>query len=622
MKRFKKFLTIFAACVICMLTMSKVESIASSSLGYDDLGVGKNDIVILYTNDIHGGISDNEQYSGSSTSLGFAGLSAIKEEALRDSAGVLLVDMGDALQGSVVCSESQGLDTLMIMNEVGYDYQILGNHEFDFKIKGVDQFLATAKAQYLGVNYIDLSTNENLLKPYDIKEFDVNGQKIKIGFVGILTPENISKGTLSNYQDDEGNYLYSFNGEDLKVFYQTIQDAIDALQQAGADYIIGLGHLGDEGITKGWSSIDVIQNTQGLDAFLDGHAHSVIDKELYPDKNGHDVILSSTGTKLNNIGAMLIKVSEDKGLQAETYLINKLSAAEKELPSYKQTAQLVDEIQQKYAHLMVKVGESAFGLYIYDPVTEERLIRNQETNLGDFITDAFRYALDSDVAFSNGGNIRADLPEGDITFLDLQNVLPWSDNIVKLKLSGQQLLDCLEMGARLWPEQSGGFIQTSGLTYDINIDIPSSVVVDEDSLFVKVDGDYRVENVKVNGEELDLARTYTLAIDDYYYSEAGDGMTMFKDCEAIITAEDNKVDHDLVIAYLAASNNKVPAEYAEYSGQGRIRFVSVDELEDTVIDDEIVTDTNEQDNLGLRIAVGAALFIGIAFCGYKLIKKD
>lgn len=602
------------------MNFKMITAFAESTSEYLDLGISDDQIVILYTNDIHGGISDNEQYSGSKNSLGFAGLSAIKEEAIRDSAGVILVDMGDALQGSVVCSESDGLDTLAIMNKVGYDYQILGNHEFDFKIKGVEQFIKEANATYLGVNYIDLKTNENLLKPYDIKEFEVNGKKIKIGFIGILTPENISKGTLSNYQDEEGNFLYSFNGENLDLFYEGIQTAIDELKKENADYIIALGHLGDEGITEGWSSIDVIENTTGLNVFLDGHAHSVIDKEIYKDKAENEVILSSTGTKLSNIGALLLTVDDNGKISGDSYLLNKLTEEEKSLESYKETAKYVEEIQQKYAHLMVKVGESDFGLYIYDPVTEERLVRSQETNLGDFITDAFRGGLECDVAFSNGGNIRADLPSGEITFLDIQNVLPWSDNIVKIKVTGQQLLDCLEMGARLWPEQSGGFIQTSGLTYKINTDIPSSVIVDSDSLFVRVDGDYRVQDVMVNGERLDLAKEYTLAIDDYYYSEAGDGMTMFKDCEAIVDAEDKVVDHDLVISYLDKLGGKIPEEYKEYDGQGRIKFLMAEDesaVEENVADD--ITKTS-QDN-GLKIAVGIGLIALIIFGGLKLKNK-
>ncbi|MCI5773429.1 MAG: bifunctional metallophosphatase/5'-nucleotidase [Erysipelotrichaceae bacterium] len=620
MKKFRKIAIIVSCLLFCFMNLKTTTAYAESSLGYLDLEVNDDQIVILYTNDIHGGISDNEQYSGSKTSLGFAGLSAIKEEAMRDSAGVVLVDMGDALQGSVVCSESDGLDTLAIMNKVGYDYQILGNHEFDFKIKGVEQFIKEANATYLGVNYIDLKTNENLLKPYDFKEFEIDGKKIKIGFIGILTPENISKGTLSNYQDEEGNFLYSFNGEDLNLFYEKIQAAIDELNKENVDYIIALGHLGDEGITEGWSSIDVIENTVGLNVFLDGHAHSVIDKEIYKDKAGNEVILSSTGTKLNNVGALLLTVDDKGEVSGDSFLINKLTEAEKALESYKETAKFVEEIQQKYAHLMVKVGESDFGLYIYDPVTEERLIRSQETNLGDFITDAFRDGLESDVAFSNGGNIRADLPSGEITFLDIQNVLPWSDNIVKIKVTGQQLLDCLEMGARLWPEQSGGFVQTSGLTYKINTDVLSSVAVDSDGLFVRVEGDYRVQEVMVNDEPLDLIKEYTLAIDDYYYSEAGDGMTMFKDCEAIVDAKDKVVDHDLVISYLDKLGGKIPEEYKEYEGQGRIKFLMADDesvVEENVADN--ITKTSQDD--GLKIIVGIGLIALIIFGALKLKNK-
>lgn len=560
--------------IISLLSSTMIYGAESDTTTFSDLNVNNNQIVVLYTNDIHGGVSNHSQYSGSSKSLGFAGLAALKEEAAKSAADVTLVDMGDALQGSVICSQSDGLDCLDIMNHVGYDYQVLGNHEFDYGISQTKTFMEYSTAKYLAVNYIDLKENKNISQPYDIKTYNVNGQEIKIGYVGILTPENITKGSVSTYQDEDGNYIYGFCGTDLNEFYGKMQEAVNEMKSKGADYIVALGHLGDEGITDGWSSRELIANTTGIDVFLDGHAHSFLSGDTVKNKEGKNVILSSTGTKLVNIGVLQITLNKDGSLSSKTNLVNQITDEEKELSSYKTIDSYVTGIESKYSNLVRKVGESDFGLYSYNPDTGNRIIRSQETNLGDFITDAFRVGMDADVAFSNGGNIRADLASGELTYLDILNVLPWSDYVVKLEVTGKQLLDCLEMGAHLWPEQCGGFIQTSGLTYDINTDIKPSVTIDENGQFVSVDGEYRVKNVKVGTEPLDLNKTYTLAIDDCYYHDTNDGMTMFLNCKALVDVDAQKVDADLVADYISSKGGTIPEEYRNINGQERIHFIN------------------------------------------------
>lgn len=578
--------------VMMIVGLMNVNYVYADEVTLSDLGLNENQIVVLYTNDVHGGISNNSKFSGSGTSLGFAGVAALKEEAQNSAAGVTLVDLGDALQGSIVGSQSEGLDILHIMNEVGYDYQVFGNHEFDYGIEQTFTFMEESNATYLGVNYIDLTENKNITKPYEIKEYTVGDQTIKVAYIGVVTPENITKGDASMYQDEEGNFIYSFYGDNLEKYYGAVQEAIDSAKAEGAQYIVGLGHLGDEGITEGWSSRDMIRNTEGLDVFLDGHAHSVLKGDVCQDKNGDDVILSSTGTKLENIGVLRITLAEDGTLSAKTDLVNTVTEAQKELADYQRVDTYVKDVEAEYSYLVKKVGESDFGLYIYNPEDGKRLIRSQETNMGDFVTDAFRIGMDADVAFSNGGNIRADIAGGEITYLDVSNVLPWSDVVVKLEVTGQQLIDCLEMGARLWPEQCGGFIQTSGLTYDINTDVVPSVKVDENGMFVSVEGAYRVQNVKVGGQALDVKKTYTLAIDDCYYSDIYDGMTMFQGSKAIVGPEDGKIDVDLVISHLESMGGKVSEDYKDVNGQGRIKFIKNGDKEETTTPQ--ITTTKEE----------------------------
>ncbi len=502
-----------------------------------DMGIQENDIVVLYDNDVHGGISSDKNYSGSDTSLGYAGLAAVKAEASGITDKVTTVDLGDAIQGSVVTTESNGKDAMDLMAKIGYDILVPGNHEFDY---GMEEFLSYAQGtdgKFISSNFIDTVSGESIFDGYTVIPYDVDGTEINIGYVGMTTPETIAKSTPTYFQDEDGNYIYGFSAETPDQLYDTVQASIDAAKEDGADVIVAVGHMGDRGVESDWSSISVVANTTGIDVFLDGHAHNVIPGEVITDKEGKDVILSSTGTKLNNIGVLKLSVGEDGEVTATT------GASD----AYAEMDEAVQEIQAQYEYLFVKVGSLDYDLVIYDPETGDRLVRVAETNMGDFLTDAYRIQAGADIGFLNGGSIRANIDAGDIVYMDLITVMPWNSETGVIEVTGQQILDCLEMGAHLYPEECGGFIQPSGLTYTIDTTIPSSVNVNSDGEFVSVDGEYRVKDVMVGDEPLHLDQTYTLAINKYYAQEYGDGMTMFKGSKVLDPAEGEewKIDHDV-----------------------------------------------------------------------------
>ncbi len=543
----------------------------------DEITIPEGSIVVLYNNDAHGGISNHEDYSGSSESLGYAGLAAIKEDASAQAAQLVTVDLGDAIQGSVVTTESNGKDAMDLMAAVGYDICIPGNHEFDY---GMEEFLTYAEnseAEFLSCNFVDTETGDPIFKGYDVVPYEVDGQEFKIGYVAMSTPETIAKSTPTFFQDEEGNYIYGFDADTPEQLYGVIQDAIDGALSEGADMIVALGHMGDVGVESDWSSLSVIANTEGIDVFLDGHAHSEIPGEMVADKNGEEVLLSSTGTKLENIGVLTITPDESGEVAVSTNLVDELTQEELSSDAYAEIAEMVDKIEEQYEYLFVKVGFTDYDLVINDPADPEtRLVRTVETNMGDFLTDAYRIQSGADIGFLNGGSIRADISAGDIVYMDLITVMPWNSETGVIEVTGQQILDCLEMGAHLYPEECGGFIQTSGLTYSIDTTIPSSVNVNSDGEFVSVDGEYRVKDVMVGEEPLDLEKTYTLAINKYYSEEAGDGMTMFKGSKVISPAEGEEwtIDHDVVIDYLAALGDNIGADYENPYGQGRITLIT------------------------------------------------
>ncbi len=563
----------------------------------DDFAIENDDIVLVYNNDAHGGISADKDYSGSSLSLGYAGLAGIKADVVGRAGEVTTIDLGDAIQGSVVTTETIGQAAMDLMEMIDYDILIPGNHEFDY---GMDVFLdyaENASGEFISCNFIDLRTDEPIFDGYTLEEYDVNGVKLTVGYVGMCTPETIAKSTPTYFQDEDGNYIYGFDAETPQDLYDDVQQAVDAAYEDGADIVIALGHMGDTGVEKDWSSLSVIKNTTGISAFLDGHAHSEIPARIVQNKDGEDVLLTSTGTKLEHIGLMKLDVAEDGVITISSGLVDKVTDDEKKTDEYNEVYDAVQEIEDSLAYLFVVSGSTDFDLVIYDPETGDRLIRVAETNLGDFLADVYRNYFDADIAFINGGSIRANIDEGDINFMDELAVYPWNTQTGVVEVSGQVILDCLEMGAHLYPEECGGWIQPSGITYMIDSTIPSSVNINSDGEFVSVDGEYRIKNVMVGDEPLDLEKNYKLAINKYYSADYGDGMTMFKGCKFLVPAEGEEpiIDHDVVTEYIKKNlGGKIPEEYADPYGQGRYIIITEENKDLLEEAEEAVTEAAEE----------------------------
>ena len=297
----------------------------------------------------------------------------------------------------------------------------------------------------------------------------------------------------------------------------------------------------------------------GLDVVLDAHSHSVIESEIITDKGGSDVLISSTGTKFENIGKLTISNGELK-----TELINTADyeATDAEIDAY------IQQIETEYSLLGDrKVAFSEVDLITHD-ADGNRLVRNAETNLGDLCADAFRYITNADIGYVNGGGIRSDIQAGDITFNDLMNVFPFNNQIVLAEVNGQIIKDMLEMTVMNWPMEDGSFPHVSGLIFSVNTSIPSSVILNEQEEFSGVSGEYRVYNIKILNSEtgkyepVNLEDTYILASQNYFLLEFGSGMTMFKDAKII--QNDGMLDLELLERYIVENlSGVIDEQYQE-----------------------------------------------------------
>ncbi len=545
---FKRILVLIVAglVVFCAVSGSVLTTSATNS----------DDIVVLYTNDIHCGLDD------------YSVIAAYRAYLIGEGYNVVTVDAGDAIQGEMIGSLTEGAAVVDIMNDVGYDYAVPGNHEFDYTVERLLEISNNeAEYQYICVNFRDLLQEKDVFAPYAIKEF---GDE-KIAFVGISTPETYSKSTPTYFQDENGNFIYSFMEDE---FYSVIQTAVDNARSEGATKVVAIGHLGVSDVTEGWRSVDVIENTVGIDVLIDGHAHEVIEGRVCENANGDEVILTSTGTKFANFG--MLTMSSDGNITSE--LINPDSVAVDELSDEAKTAYntvkaKIDAYNAEYEYLFEEIGASEANLVQYD-ADGNRLVRNTETNLGDFVTDAYKAVTGADIAFVNGGGLRADINIGTLTRKAIMDVNPWNNEMCVIEVSGQQIVDALEYGMNAVPNEFGSFPHVAGVTFEVHTYIETPVVIDElgDFVSIKEDAPRRVRNVCVNGQAIDLDKTYTVAGTCYMLQLSG--YKMFADAKNVDYIGP-KTDSEMLIEYFTNHlKGEITAEkYGNMMGDGRILMI-------------------------------------------------
>ena len=502
------------------------------------------DVVILYENDVHCVIE------------GYSKLAALKNELKQTYEHVGVVSGGDYIQGTSLGVISKGEYIIELMNLVGYDAVTLGNHEFDYRIDRLEELIDMMDTKPISCNFQKIGEDTSYFKPYSIVSYG----DVDVAFVGITTPSTLTSSFPDQFKYDNGDFKYTFNSSTL---YEVVQKNIDAAEAEGADYVIALSHIGyaDDEIYGDLEDIEtLIRNTEGFDVVLDAHSHSVIEEMWIADKSGNEVLLSSTGTKFENIGKLTIKNGE-----FSTELIS--------VKDYQSTDPILDariqQINDEYSILGErKVAVTEVDLIIKD-ADGNRLVRTTETNLGDLCAEAYRYAMDADIGYVNGGGLRADIPAGDITFNDLLSVFPFNNTVVMAEVSGQTIKDMMEMAMSVYPAENGAFPHLSGITFSVNKAIASSVVLSEAEEFIGVDGKYRVYDIKIYNREteqyepISLSGTYTIAASNYFLIDRGSGMKMLEN--ATVIRDDGMLDVEALERYIVEALDGVVSEeeYAE-----------------------------------------------------------
>jgi 2',3'-cyclic-nucleotide 2'-phosphodiesterase (5'-nucleotidase family) len=498
-------------------------------------------IVILHTNDVHGAIE------------GYAKVAALKQSLEEQGAYVLLFDAGDFIQGDTSVSISEGQTAIELMNAAGYDAVTMGNHEFDYGFANMLELSESAEFPILDANVYyngELAFEANTI-------FEAP-DGTKIGVFGLDTPEAATKAHPAKIQG------VTFDA--TEALYATAQAQVDELQAAGCDIIICLGHLGIDEESTGNRSIDVLENVTGIDVLIDGHSHSTladVQEELGGAEKVGDTYLTSTGTKLANIGVVTITAGD---IMVENIDTTELDSDE---AIAARAAEIIAEIDAQYGEVFATTEVTLNGER--DPGN-----RTEETNLGDLITDALLWKANEqgeevDAAITNGGGIRATIEAGDISKKDINTVLPFGNTLNIIKLTGAELLEALEASTYCTPTAIGGFPQVAGIEYTIN----TAVEFDEGDLYPgstyhAPNSIGRVTITSIGGKDFDPEATYTIATNDFM---ASGGDTYYAFAAATVNYDLGIPMDEVVMEYITEVLGGVVTAEAYGEPAGRISIV-------------------------------------------------
>lgn len=460
-------------------------------------------IKILYDNDVH------------CYAEGYPVMGGVGDSLRSQGYEVLTVSCGDYIFGNTLGVVSNGAYIVRLMNAVGYDYVTLGNHEFDYGIAQLKELQKLSKAEILCCNLVNHEGHRMMTSGVVRK---IGG--IGVGLIGVATPTTLTSCNPAYFRDSEGNILYNFCSTNL---IEVVQGIADSLRGAGADVVIVLSHLGDS--ENAINSTLLIGKTRGIDAVLDGHDHHIIEQRWVANQEGEPVLLSSTGEHFNHIGVLTVSTFPNhkpivSSQLLSTYPLHLTKCINKAVADTLAALLTGGADRQYFAHCdatLTAIDERGM-----------RTARYQESSLGNLIADAYRIVTGAQIGWVNGGSIRANLDSGAISSNELMQVLPFQNQTVLGEVTGQEILDALEMGVRTLPTSSGGFAQVSGLSYEVNCTIPSSVVLDSTEIFHHVSGARRVYNVRiVSGEgsvALEADKIYTIASSSFTLCNHGDGI--------------------------------------------------------------------------------------------------
>ena len=530
----------------CAMAVALFVSTGSADLAHAAEKSYEGDLVVIHTNDIHGHFATVE-----GEQLGMSAVVSLKNYYESKGADVLLLDAGDFSQGTTLVSYYRGASAVLFMNAAGYDAASLGNHEFDYGPEELQVMTGFADFPILDANILDKKTGEPYYEDNKIFEF---GDK-KVGVFGLDTPEIQTKVNPKNVKD-----ITILDGQEL---YACAQEQVDTLKAQGCNYIICLGHLGVDDESIGRRSVDVAANVTGIDLFIDGHSHTEMDGGV--DVNG--TLVTSTGNYLANIGVVVYDGEKETAslVKAADYKGGYDAVTDAFVKEHK------DVVDTAYSSLFATAAVDLNG-------ERDPGVRTQETNLGDFAADAYKYAAQQyfgeeitiDGAIQNGGGVRASIPAGPISMNTLLTSFPFHNTVCAVKLTGAELLETLEAACFSCPTALGGFPQVSDIKFTIDTSVPyvNGAQYPDSTYFAPAAPGSRVTIESVGGRPFSLTDTYYIAVCNIL-ADGGDTYYVLTQAEEVI--DTGIIDSEALISYVNFLDGVIGEEYAVPKGHITIK---------------------------------------------------
>ena len=511
-------------------------------------------LAIIHTNDTHGHDVAVEGKGDDKGNFSMAAVPALKKDWEAKGYDVVLVDAGDATQGMPLVDTSKGAPAIAFMNACGYDLMTVGNHEFDWGAEALAANEKSANFPMLSANIVDKETGKPRFGTNKVIELS---DGTKVGFFGLTTPATITSTNPKNVTE------LTFLKED--ELFACAQKQVDELRGQGCELVVCVGHLGNKEASGG-TSREVIEHVNGIDILIDGHDHKEVNEEV------GGTLLVETGCYLQNIGVVAI----DKGVPSEQPVA---AGAYQGIDNAAQ-AVIDKENDRVKSELQVVLGATDFRM----DGEREPGVRTKETNLGDFCADAFRWTAtkelgqEVDAGLVNAGALRSSIEAGDISLGSIKTVMPFSNDLSVVKVTGAQLLEAIEAACQAIGKEKaiGAFPQVSRITFTLD----ASVAYREGSTYP--DSTYaapaapgsRVTISDVGGRGFDLNATYTIATNSFL-CDGGDTYYTFKQASETEKPMAFGFDYEAVVSYLVEGcDHKVPSEYADTQGRITIKGVA------------------------------------------------
>jgi 2',3'-cyclic-nucleotide 2'-phosphodiesterase (5'-nucleotidase family) len=470
----KKRLAGFAVAILALLVVACTTTAPVAFKAPEPLAQEVS-ITIMHTNDIHARIVESK------TELGFSRMATAFKEQKAKNPNTILIDAGDTFHGLPIANIDKGAIVVAVMNDMGYSYMTVGNHDFNYGMDRLLELEKEAKFKFLVANvYKD---GKRVFTPYVIQEI----QGVRVAFFGLTTPETAYKA--------DPKLVAGITFVDPIVEGRAIANEL-----AGKyDVLVLISHIGTDKSSDP-TSIKVAQAIPELDVILDGHSHTSLENLV--KENQTPVLIASTGSYGVGLGVVDLVVGTNRAVKSKSARTITVANSPNLKGDTEIAARLAALTKTQDAVLSQKVASTAIALE-----GKREIVRTQQSNLGTLIANGMLFVSGADIALMNGGGIRDSIPAGDITLKQVYTIMPFGNYIQTGKFKGSELDAILENGVGKLPAPDGRFPHLAGWTYSLDISKPA--------------GD-RVSNIMVGGQPVDPNKEYTLATLNFLFNGGDD----------------------------------------------------------------------------------------------------